>query len=85
MAQQPLRREIFKIFGKRDNLIWGDLAFYWGGGGGVRGLDNSLETIRWLNTLLKCSIRKIFVMKNVLQITAGKERFRFYIFYCLKN
>ena len=44
----------------------GGLSILWGGGG----LDNSLETIRWLNTLLKCSIRKIFVIKNVLQITA---------------
>ena len=33
------------------------------------GLDNSLETMRWINTLFKCSIRKIFGIKNVLQIT----------------
>ena len=31
MLQQPLRVEIFEIFGKGGgNLIWGDLAFYWG-------------------------------------------------------
>ena len=32
MLQQPLRVEIFEIFGKGGggNLIWGDLAFYGG-------------------------------------------------------
>ena len=28
--QQPLRGEIFQIFGKGGNLKWGDLAFYGG-------------------------------------------------------
>ena len=34
MLQQPLRVEIIEIFGKGGggNLIWGDLAFYGGGG-----------------------------------------------------
>ena len=42
-----------------------------GGGGGepyMGGIDSSLETMRWLNTLLKYSIRKSFVIKKVLQI-----------------
>ena len=64
------------------------------------GLDSSLETMRWLNTLLKCSIRKSFVIKSFannnndskinkmlysVRVINGKERFRFYIFYCLRN
>ena len=33
------------------------------------GLENTLETMRRLNTLLKCFIRKSLGIKNVLQIT----------------
>ena len=46
MLQQPLRVEIFEIFGKGGggNLIWGDLAFY-GGGGDFRnhGFENIIS------------------------------------------
>ena len=37
--QQPSKGEIFKIFGRGENPIWGDLAFY-------GGLDNPLETLK---------------------------------------
>ena len=36
--QHPLRGEIFKIFGKGENLTWGNLVFY-------GGLENPLETM----------------------------------------
>ena len=49
--------QIFLELGER---YMGGLSILWGGGG----LNNSLETMKLLNTLLKCSIRKIFVIKK---------------------
>ena len=53
MLQQPLRGEIFKVFGKGWETYMGWISIF-------GGRDNSLETMRWIHTLLKGSIRKIY-------------------------
>ena len=57
-------------------IKWGDIQTIWEGGepylGDLMffgGLNNFLEIMKRLNTLLKCSLTKIIVIKNVLQIT----------------